>query len=114
MKRNDINLQRWVSIALLLTSVALFFYQLVAFSRQRSRLPLELTIAGINVGGLDQSEALERILQVYSSPIALYYDENLILLNPANVGFRPDTDVMLAAAELERTGTPFWDGFWDF
>jgi len=114
MKRNGINLQRWVSIALLLGSVALFFFQLVAYSRQRSRLPLELTIAGIQVGGLDQSETLERLLQVYSSPIELYYDENLILLNPANVGFRPDTDVMLAAAELERTGTPFWAGFWDF
>ncbi|MFV9675286.1 MAG: serine hydrolase [Anaerolineales bacterium] len=114
MKRNGFNLQRWVSIALLLTSVALFFYQLVAYSRHRSQLPLELTIAGINVGGLDQAEAHERILQVYSSPIELFYDENLILLNPANVGFRPDTDVMLAAAELERTGTPFWAGFWDF
>ncbi len=114
MKRNGFNLQRWVSIALLLTSVALFFYQLVAYSRHRSHLPLELTIAGIPVGGLDQSEAHERILQVYSTPIELFYDENLILLNPANVGFRPDTDVMLAAAELERTGTPFWAGFWDF
>jgi len=114
MKRNGINLQRWVSIALLLGSVALLFFQLVAYSRQRSHLPLELTIAGIQVGGLVQTEALERLLQVYSSPIELYYDENLILLNPANVGFRPDTDVMLAAAELERTGTPFWAGFWDF
>ncbi|MCJ7567628.1 MAG: class A beta-lactamase-related serine hydrolase [Anaerolineales bacterium] len=114
MKRNDINLQRWVSIALLLTSVALFFYQLVAFSRQRSHLPLALTIAGIHVGGLVQPEALERLLQIYSYPIELYYDDTLILLNPANVGFRLDTDVMLAAAELERTGTPFWDGFWDF
>ncbi len=114
MKQNGINLQRWVSIALLLASVALFFFQLVAFSRQRSQLPLELTIAGIHVGGLDQSEAHERLLQIYSSPIELYYDEDLILLNPANVGFRPDTDVMMAAAELERTGTPFWAGFWDF
>ncbi|HUS83880.1 MAG TPA: hypothetical protein VMX56_01950, partial [Anaerolineales bacterium] len=114
MKRNGINLQRWVSIALLLGSVALLFFQLVAYSRQRSHLPLELTIAGIQVGGLVPTEALERLLQVYSSPIELYYDENLILLNPANVGFRPDTDVMLAAAELERTGTPFWAGFWDF
>lgn len=114
MKARGLNLQRWISIGLLLTAVALFFYELVAYSRERARLPGQLSIAGIPVGGLSQAEALDRLLQVYSSPIELYYDGYLILLQPASVGFRLDSDVMLAAAELERTGTPFWPGFWDF
>jgi beta-lactamase class A len=114
MRRNGINLQRWISLGLLLLAGALFFYELLAYSRQRARLPDQMTIAGIPVGGLNQSEVLERLLQVYSTPIELYYNDQLILLSPASIGFRLDTDFMLAAAEFERTNTSFWNGFWDF
>lgn len=114
MRSNGLNLQRWISIIFLLAAVALFFYELLAYSRDRALLPDQLTIAGIEVGNTTQSEARERLLQTFSTPIELYYDDQLILLNPANVGFRLDTDVMLAAAELERTDKPFWGGFWDF
>ena len=35
-------------------------------------------------------------------------------MSPASVGFRLDTEVMLAAAESIRTGDEFWSGFMDF
>jgi beta-lactamase class A len=114
MRRNSFNLQRWISIAFLLAAVVLFFYELLAYSRDRALLPDQLTIAGITVGNTTQSEARERLLQTFSTPVELFYEDQLILLNPANVGFRLDTDVMLAAAELERTEKSFWGGFWDF
>ncbi|MGD8815460.1 MAG: serine hydrolase, partial [Anaerolineales bacterium] len=50
----------------------------------------------------------------YSTPVELHYSDQIILLSPASVGFTLDTEVMLAAAELIRTGTDFWSGFWDF
>ena len=114
MRRGRIDLLRWISIGLLIAAIGLIFYELVSYSRLRARLPDQLTIAGVPVGGLDKLEALERITQVYSTPVELYYDEDLILLNPANVGFRLDTEVMLAASEMARTETDFWSGFWDF
>lgn len=114
MRRGGPNILRWVSIGLLLAAVSLFFYELVVFSRQRARMPEGLTIAGVPVGELSQSGTLEKLLQVYSTPIEIMYGDQLILLNPASVGFRLDTEVMLAAAELERTGTDFWSSFWDF
>ncbi len=114
MQRRGSNLLRWVSIVLLLGAVALFFYELLAYSRSRARLPSRLTIAGVPVGGLTQDEAIERLLQTYSTPVELQYEDQVILLTPASVGFRPDTEVMLAAAELQRTGLDFWAGFWDF
>lgn len=114
MRKSGPNFLRWVSIGLLLAAVALFFYELLAFSRKRARMPEGLAVAGVPVGGLSQSGALEKLLQVYSTPIEIMYDDQLIQLNPASVGFRLDTEVMLAAAELERTGTDFWSGFWDF
>lgn len=114
MRRGGPNLLRLISIVLLLAAVSLFFYELVAFSRQRARLPLGLTIAGVPVGGLDQTEALERILQTYSTPVEVHYGDQIILLSPASVGFSLDTEVMLAAAELKRTGTDFWGDFWNY
>lgn len=114
MRRAGPDLLRIVSIALLLSAIALFFYELVAFSRQRARMPLRLSIAGIPVGGVSQAEAPERMLQAYSSPVELHYGDQIIHLSPASVGFKLDLDVMLAAAELERTGTEFWSAFWDF
>jgi beta-lactamase class A len=114
MRRNGINIQRWISIGFLIAAVALFFFELLAYSRARSLLPDQLTIAGIPVGNTTQPEARERLLQSFSTPVELFYDDQRILLNPANVGFRLDTDVMLAAAELERTEKSFWGGFWEF
>jgi beta-lactamase class A len=114
MRRGGTDLLRWISIGLLIAAISLVFYELVSYSRIRARLPDQLTIAGVPVGGLEKTEALQRILQVYSTPVEMYYGDQLILLNPASIGFRLDTDVMLAASELTRTETDFWGGFWDF
>lgn len=114
MRRSGPNLLRWVSVGLLLAALATFFFELVAYSGRRARLPLGMTIAGVPVGGLDQTEAIERLLQTYSAPVELHYGNELILMSPASAGFQLDTESMLAAAELARTGTEFWSGFWDF
>ena len=114
MRRNGPNWLRWISVGLLIVGAALFFYFLFAFSRQRTRLPASLAIGGIPVGGLDQSGASERLLQAYSTPIELHYADQVILLSPAATGFRLDTEAMMAAAELARTGGGFWTGFWDY
>jgi len=114
MRRGGPNLLRWISVGLLLAALATFFFELVAYSGRRARLPLGMTIAGVPVGGLDQTEAIERLLQTYSAPVELHYSNELILMSPASAGFQLDTESMMAAAELARTGTEFWSGFWDF
>ncbi|MCH7586595.1 MAG: serine hydrolase [Chloroflexi bacterium] len=114
MRRGGPDLLRLISIGLLLLAVSLVFYELVTFSRERARLPDQLTIAGVPVGDLEKTEALERLLQVYGSPVELFYGDEVILLNPSSVGYRLDTEVMLAASELARTEVEFWSGFWDF
>lgn len=112
--RGGIDWLRWISLGLLLLAVILFFLELVAYSRSRAKLPQRLAIAGVPVGGLTKEEALERLLQVYSVPVELHYEDQVILLNPAAIGFRLDTEGMMAAAELARSGPAFWSGFWDF
>ena len=73
-----------------------------------------MTIAGVPVGGLTPAETSQRLLEVYTSPIEVSYNEAIIHVDPGVVGFQVDVETMLAAADLSRTGGPFWDGFWDY
>jgi len=114
INRSGVDWLRWMSIAFLLAALSLFFFELFLYSRSRAGLPQGLTIGGVPVGGLDKNEALERLLQTYSTPVELHYDDQIILLAPSAVGFRLDTEGMMAAAELARSGPDFWAGFWDF
>lgn len=88
--------------------------QLVQYSRFRATFPSGLKIAGVPVGGLDRAQAAQRILEAYSLPVELHYNDNIIHLDPSVAGFEIDLESMLAAADLERTKQPFWAGFWDY
>lgn len=112
--RTSFSALRWVSVFLILFAVVLSSIQIAAYSRLRSTFPVGMRIADVPVGGLTRQEASQRILEAYSVPIELRYNQNAIHLEPAVVGFELDMESMLAAADLERTRTPFWTGFWNY
>ena len=105
---------RWMSIALLLVAGGLMIFQLIAFSRIWAGYPTGLTIEGIPIGRLNRQEAAERLLEVYSLPVELIYQDQVIQLQPSTVSFNLEVESTLAAAELERTRVPFWNAFWDY
>lgn len=111
--RNTNIILRGVSILFLTIALVLSILSLVSYSRQRNNYPANLTIAGIPVGGLTPSEASQRLLEVYTSPVEAKYENAVIHIEPSAVGFEIDVETMLAAADLRRTGGPFWEGFWD-
>jgi beta-lactamase class A len=88
--------------------------QLISFSRIWTNFPAGLRIAGIPVGLLNRQQAAQRLLEVYSTPVEIIYGENSILIPPGLASFELDLESMLAAAEIERTRTPFWQGFWNY
>ncbi len=98
----------------LLAALGLFVMELLRFSQQQTRLPTDITVAGVEVGGLLPGEAVARWETVYAEPIILYYGDSPILLDPAAVGFRTNNDVMLASARsTENTGNAFWGRFYN-
>ena len=97
-----------------MAAVILFAAQLVAYSRSRAALPLGLQIGGVPVGGLGREQALAQVANIYSAPVELRYQEFVIVLAPETVGFRLDTEAILAGADQLRTEDPFWSGFWDY
>jgi len=103
-----------LSVFLLLAAVILTTMQVATFSRLHAAFPGGMTIAGVPVNGLDRQEAAQRLLEAYSYPVELHYNDEVIHLNPSIVGFELDLESMLAAADLERTQTPFWLAFWEY
>ncbi len=112
--RNTNILLRGVSILLISIAIVLTVVSLVGYSRQRNNYPSGMTIAGVPVGGLDPTGASQRLLEVYTSPIEIQYSGARIHVEPGVIGFQADTESMLAAADLVRTGGSFWGGYWDY
>ena len=112
--RNTNTILRGVSILFLTAALVLSIISLIRYSRQRNNYPAGMSIAGVSVGGLTPTEASQRLLEVYTPPIEAFYNEAVIHIDPGVVGFQPDIETMLAAADLSRTGGPFWGGFWNY
>ena len=112
--RNSFSVFRWGSLILVFVAVVLTVLQLVRFSRLRAYFPSGLTMTGIPVGGLDRQQAADRLLEVFSQPVELTYNEAAIHIDPNAVGFELDLDTMLTAADQVRTQQPFWQAFWDY
>lgn len=104
----------WLSVIALLAALVLLALQLVSFSRLRASFPTGMRIASVPVGGLDRQQSAQRLLEVYTIPVAMRYGEDVIQLDPSVVGFELDLEGMLAAADLERTGQSFWIDFWGY
>lgn len=112
--RGSFSFLRWGSLLLIIVALVLTIFQLIRFSRVWANFPSGMLIAGVPVGQLNRQAAAERLLEVYSKPVVLQYNEDFIHLEPGMVGFVLDTDTMLAAADQERTRLPFWQSFWNF
>jgi beta-lactamase class A len=105
---------RGISLAFLLLTAIVMVIQVVQYSVSRSNYPADMTIGDVPVGGLDPQSSAQRLLQVYTLPVEIHYGDAIIDLDPGLVGFQLDTESMLAAADLQRTGASFWRGFWDY
>ena len=109
-----LSIMRWIALLLLFLAAVLTAWQLVQYSRIRSTFPPGLYIAGVPVGGLEQQQAAERLVQAYGVPVELRYSDAVIQIRPQVIGFELDLDVMLAAGDLQRITQPFWSAFWDY
>lgn len=112
--RRSNSFQRIGSFFFLIAAVILLTIQLITFSRSQASFSPQMVIGGVPVGGLNRQEAAERLLEVYSTPVELLHNADIIHLNPANIGFELNLESMLAEADLQRTTESFWGNFWNY
>src|SRR3989304_10137037 len=99
---------RWVFLIIISLSVVITVVELVAYSRLLTNYPTGMTLGGVPVGGLNAQDAAQRVLQVYSLPIELHHQDNIIQIDPGPLGFNVDIASMIAAADLNREKSSFW------
>lgn len=115
MRRRNIALAlEWGLVSLAVIITVAFVIQLSRYSAQRSRLPLGMTIGGLDVSGLTPEQATERVMVAFAAPVDLLYQDEHIALQPAEIGFRLDRETLLAAVEMTREATDWWQGFRDY
>jgi len=110
----NFSLLRWISMALILSATLLLVVELITFSRMRSGFALGTEIADVPVGGLSLDDAANRLTQAYSVPIELHYNDAVIQVKPATLGFTLDLNAMITAADQKRSSAPFWSSFWNY
>lgn len=104
-----------ISWLFILAAAGLFALELIRFSQQIDTLSTDVTVAGVNVGGLSGQDAVSRWEQAYAQPITLWYNDSPILLDPAAVGFRTNEQSMLAAARAaSEAESSFWSRFFNY
>jgi beta-lactamase class A len=97
---------------ILLILVLLFLgYQALQFWLARDQMPPGMTIADVDVSGLNREEAAAQIQQAYSMPLVLHHQTEQIAINPAEVGFALNLEPMLAEADAYRDRQTFWQGY---
>jgi hypothetical protein len=101
---------------LMLLGVLFFGLELVNYSSstEAGNLQADVRVAGLQVGGLSESEAQRVWEKVYlDQPLSVVYGETPIILNPREIGFQTNNTAMLAAIRAQTdTNQSFWDGFW--
>jgi beta-lactamase class A len=89
------------SALLVIGGVGLFLFNLVSFSDRQGILPSDVQAGGVQIGNLSSRDAAGSIEAVYSQPVTLYYEDNPILLDPVQVGFRVNVETMVAAIRAQ-------------
>lgn len=113
-RRSNTAALEWIAILGVLTSISFLVVHLVIYSALRERMPAGMIVAGVPVGGLSREAAQAELARVYSAPVELHYGDSFFNLDPAQISFRLDTQVMLARADTYRTDASFWGGFWNY
>jgi len=103
-----------VSVGLIIAAGILTRRELEQFNHIRSVFADGLVIAGVPVGGLNQDQVAQRLMEAYSIPVELHYGSAVIQVRPDQFGFELDLTAMLTEAEMQSMGQPFWNAFWDY
>jgi beta-lactamase class A len=89
-------------------------YEGFLYYRSRDRMPPGMTVAGLNVSGMNLEEVEETLNEHYLSPIYVSNEIERVELNPSDFGFTLDVETMLAEAKALSKPEQEWQGFLEF
>ncbi len=94
--------------------LALLVWQYMGYRTSLRTLPQGMTIAGLDVGGMQTDQVLALLEGAYVQPVELVYQEETLLLPPENVAFQFDPEGTQAAIEAATANRRNLDGFFAY
>jgi len=113
-RRSRIPVLPILSLGLLGAAIMIFLFELIAFSQRENRLAEDVTVGGVDVGGLTQADAIVKWEEAFSQPVTLYYNDSPIILEPNIIDWRPNSETMLANALAASGQSDFWSRFLNY
>ncbi len=107
-------LQKLLIILLLVVVTFYLLYQGFLYTRARDKMPVGMTVAGVDVAGLTLDEVDEKVSDYYLRSVKLNHRDESVEMNPVDIGFLLDMGTMLGEAELQSTPENPWLGFAEF
>lgn len=103
-----------ISIGLVIAAAGLTFIHMITFANQSETFAPGTCVGDICLDYMTRAEAVAVLEQAYASSIVLTYQDSPFLLEPTSIGFRLNSDTIMA--EIERTieKKSFAAGFWDY
>ncbi len=83
----------------------------LAYVNSQGPLPGGVTLAGMTPTGANLEEVARNLHAAFQEPVAVNYDERLIILRPADVDFQVDVNAMVADAVPYGSGLGYWRPF---
>jgi len=85
-------------------------YQFLQYIQPGEGLRLGTFVAGVDVSGRLEAEAIEMVRTAYAAPVTLHYGNTTITLNPETVRFQVDAEAMMSTARAASQSN-FLGGF---
>ncbi len=97
--------RKTIFYALLTALVAAFLIPTYrAWAERQGVIPPGITLAGMSINGSSLAEVDAQLQDLFNDPVAVYYDDERIILRPEEIGFRVKTRVMIGQAREMGNG----------
>ena len=114
-RRTSPGFAEWTFVTVtIIVSIALLL-QLYQYGSVLKLYPNGFMVAGIDLGGLSQDQAVELLTQRYiEAPVIVYHKEQPFEIRPNQIEFKLNFDLLMSRAEAERNRQDYWSGFWGY
>ncbi len=107
-------IRKWLIILLVLIGGGFLLLRGAQYRLTRHLFPEGTMIAGIDVSGMQDDEAATLLSERYGSPVFAYHQVEHVELNPSDLGFTLETEMMLAQAQDQVSERNEWLRFASF
>lgn len=106
-------MRTWIVLLLIMLIVfgVLLGPSAYAFYNSQGPLPGGVSLGGMQPEGATLEEVAKNLYEAFQQPVALYYDQERIILRPADIDYQVDVNAMVAEAVPYGEGIGFWRPF---